>query len=244
MEAEGNYGWYVSETFEPGSRAISNMAPDDRPREKLLEKGPAALSKAELLAILIGSGSNNETAIQLAQRILGSCDNNLHTLFRMSADALNTYKGMGNAKTARIIAACELSRRREEEETPEKATLDSAAAIYRYMKPRMGDLNREQGWAVLMDNSLKLIKAVRLSEGGITETSIDVRIMAKEAIVNNATVVALCHNHPSGNLVPSRDDDNLTKKVNEALKTLRIHFADHIIVTASDYYSYRENGKL
>lgn len=244
METEDNYGWYVSETFEPENRTISNMAPDDRPREKLLEKGPATLSKAELLAILIGSGSTKETAIQLAQRILSSCGDNLHTLFRMSADALNSYKGMGDAKTARIIAACELSRRREAEETPERAVLDNAADIYKYMKPRMGDLTREQGWVVLMDNSFRLVKAVRLSEGGITETAFDVRIVAREAIINNATVVTLCHNHPSGNLIPSRDDDALTKRVNEALRTLRLHLADHVIITAADYYSFRENGKL
>lgn len=243
MEEESK-NWVVSEVFEPKRPTINDMALDDRPREKLLEKGADKLSLSELLAILIGSGSTEETAVQLSQRILSSCGNSLNTLFRMSADSLSAYKGMGEAKVARIIAACELSRRREQESVPEQVLLDDAAKVFQYMRPRMGDLTREQGWVLLMNNRFALIKAVKLSEGGITETAIDVRVIAKEALVNDATIVTLCHNHPSGNLHPSRDDDNLTRQVKEALKTLRLYLSDHIIITSSDYYSYNEEGKL
>ena len=224
--------------------SISQWAKEDRPREKLMTLGAETLSNAELLAILIGSGSTKESAVELMKRVLNDCNNNLNTLGKMGIRELCTYNGIGEAKAISILAACELGKRRSQEKAEERQRLDSPMLIYNYMHPRMQDLDTEEAWILLMNQNYKLLKAERLSHGGITETAVDVRIIIKEALLHNATILALCHNHPSGNIKPSVDDDHLTIRVKKACDIMRIHFLDHIIVTDGCYYSYKENGRL
>lgn len=223
---------------------INQWAEEDRPREKLMRLGAGALTNAELMAILIGSGSPKESAVDLMKRILNDCDNNLNKLGRMSIRELQVYNGMGPAKAVSILAACELGKRRQMEKVQERKDLGSPQAIYDYMRPIMQDLDTEEAWIILMNQNYRLIKEVRLSHGGITETLVDVRVIVKEALLNNATIVALCHNHPSDNARPSKEDDRLTERVKKACELMRIYFLDHVIVTESNYYSYREKGRL
>ena len=224
--------------------SINEWAEEDRPREKLQALGAECLSNAELLAILIGSGSTDESAVALMKRIMNDCSNNLNTLGKMSIRELTAYKGMGPAKAITILAACELGKRRQKTQVEERRCLSSPQDIYEYMHPTMQDLDVEEAWVLLLNQGFQLIKPVRLSHGGISETAVDIRLIMKEAIVNNATVIALCHNHPSNNLFPSRNDDNLTRNVKKACETMRIHFLDHVIVTDGAYYSYSEKGRL
>ena len=223
---------------------INQWAEEDRPREKLERLGAEALSNAELLAILIGSGSPKESAVDLMKRVMNDCNNNLNTLGKRSVMELTNYNGLGPAKAITILAACELGKRRQLEQAEERRDLGSATAIYNFMHPKMQDLDVEEAWVLLMNQNFKLIKAKRISHGGISETAVDVRIILKEALMCNATIVALCHNHPSGNNRPSSDDDRLTQKVLKACEVMRLYFADHVIVTDGRYYSYREQGKI
>lgn len=223
---------------------INQWAEEDRPREKLMRLGAGALTNAELMAILIGSGSPKESAVDLMKHILNDCDNNLNKLGRMSIRELQVYNGMGPAKAVSILAACELGKRRQMEKVQERKDLGSPQAIYDYMRPIMQDLDTEEAWIILMNQNYRLIKEERLSHGGITETLVDVRLIVKEALLNNATIVALCHNHPSDNARPSKEDDRLTERVKKACELMRIYFLDHVIVTESNYYSYREKGRL
>ena len=225
-----------------GKLNIKQQSPQDRPREKFMNNGAENLSPAELLAILIGSGSTEETSVQLMQRILNDCDNKLNYLGKRSMEELMQYNGIGEAKAITILAACELARRRQQEKTEERR-FNNAADIYRFMRDIV-DENVEEAWVVLLNQNYRLLKKVRLSRGGITETAVDIRIIIKEALLVNATVIALCHNHPSGNTRPSRDDNMLTQRVKAACATMRIHLLDHVIVTTDGYYSYCENGKL
>ncbi len=223
---------------------INEWSIEDRPREKLERLGAAALSNAELLAILIGSGSTRQSAVDLMKEILHDCNNNLNTLGKMSVHDLEQYHGMGPAKAITIMAACELGKRRAATAAERREDLGSATAVYNYMHPRMQDLDVEEAWVLLMNQSFKLIKAVRVSHGGITETAVDVRVIMKEALLCNATVMALCHNHPSNNTQPSRLDDKLTERMRKACDIMRIYFLDHVIVCDGSYYSYREKGRL
>lgn len=181
-----------------GNLSINHWSEADRPREKLERLGPAALSDAELLAILIGSGSVKESAVDLMRRVLADCNNNLNTLGKKSVKELQQYHGMGPAKAITIIAACELGKRRKATEAEQRAELGSATAIYNYMHPKMQDLDVEKFYVLLLNQSFKLIKEVCISHGGITETAVDIRVIMKEALLNNATVLVACHNHPSG----------------------------------------------
>lgn len=223
---------------------IACWAEEDRPREKLMQNGPGVLSDSELLAILIGSGSTKESAVSLMQRILADCGNNLNTLGKMSLHELMRYNGIGEAKAVTILAACELGKRRHATPAAARPDLGSASAAYDYMLPKMQDLDVEEAWVLLMNQRFHLVKAVRLSHGGLSETAVDVRIVMREAILAGATVLTLCHNHPSGNCRPSGDDDRLTQKIRKACETMRIYMADHIIVTDGCYYSYAEEGRL
>lgn len=236
--------WQVSEFFEPEKLTINKWDKNDRPRERFESAGASSLSSAELLAILIGSGSPKDNALDLMKRILYDCDNSLKSLGRMSIEELMQYNGIGKAKAVTILAACELGRRRQEEEAKARLDFSSAQSIYEYMHPKMQDLSTEEAWILLLNHNFKHINTVRLSQGGLTETAVDVRLIVKHAITSNATVVVLLHNHPSGNTRPSSNDNHITKEVNDALRLMRLHFADHIIITDGDYYSYRENGKL
>ena len=227
-----------------GTMPITSWAEDDRPREKLARIGAENLSDAELIAILIGSGNPQESAVDLMKRILKDCDNNLGILGRKSISELTAYNGIGEAKAISILAACELGKRREHEDKLERLDLSQPDAIYQHLLPKMRDLDVEEAYIVLMNNNYKHIKTVRLSHGGITETAVDVRVIIKEAVLCNATIVALAHNHPSGNIHPSGHDDQITRQVESACDAMRLHFADHIIVTDGAYYSYHESGKL
>lgn len=238
--------WIVSEYFDaPQKMSITQWDKSDRPREKMMAKGASALSNAELLAILIGSGTAEESAVDLMRRIMSNCNDSLNTLGKKSIDELKSYKGIGEAKAITILAACELGKRRQQEGVPERLDMSNAKAVYEYLHPRMQDLATEEAWILLLNHNFKLMcDAVRISQGGLTETSMDVRLVVKNAILKNATIVVLAHNHPSNNPHPSRDDDRITKQIKDALQLMRIHLADHVIVTDGDYYSYNENGKL
>ena len=222
---------------------IAHWSPEDQPRERLRDLGPQALSDAELLAILVGSGSRNESAVELMKRLLADCNNNLNTLGKRSIHELMQYHGIGEAKAITILAACELGKRRQREQPEERPDLGTATRIYNYLHPRMQDLDVEESWLLLMNQNYRLIKSQRLSHGGITETAVDIRLIIKEAVMANATIIAIAHNHPSGSLRPSKNDDQLTQAVKQACDIMRIHFLDHIIIIDGSYYSYHEQGK-
>lgn len=240
---------------------IKQQAAEDRPREKLMAKGPSALSNAELLAILIGSGTTDETAVELMQRVLADCGNSLITLGRRSLDELMSeidvtddvtgkvkrmkrYKGLGEAKAVTILAACELARRRSEEPTLVRKEIHSSVDLFNYFLPKMQDLPHEECYVLLMNQACKVLGHLLVSRGGLTETAVDIRMIMREALLKRATVLALCHNHPSGSLRPSADDDRLTDRLSNSCKMMGIRLLDHIIVTDSGFYSYCEEGRL
>ena len=222
---------------------INQWAEEDRPREKMEAQGAESLTNAELLAILIGSGSTKESAVELMKRLLSDCKNNLNTLGKMTIHELCQYNGIGKAKAISILAACELGKRRQMENPAERPDLGTATRIYNHMHPIMQDLHVEEFWILLLNQHYRLIKKVRISHGGITETAVDIRIIIREAVMVNCTILAVCHNHPSGNLSPSRQDEELTKSIKRACELMHIHFLDHIIVTDGLYYSFHEQGK-
>ena len=222
---------------------IAQWSESDQPREKLRDKGPQALSDAELLAILIGSGTPGISAVELMQEVLSNCNNSLNTLGKMTIRQLMDHKGIGEAKAITILAACELGKRRQMETPEERPDLGTATRIYNHMHPLMQDLDVEEFWVLLLNQHYRLIKKIRISHGGITETAVDIRIIIREAILSNTTILAVCHNHPSGSLKPSRQDDELTKSIKRACELMRIHFLDHVIITDSSYFSYHESGK-
>lgn len=246
METVDEEKWVVREFFDaPHKMAINQWEESDRPREKMRQKGAEALSNAELLAILIGSGTAKESAVDLMRRVMNSCGDSLKVLGQKSVDELMSFHGIGEAKAITILAACELGRRRQKEDVSDRLDMSQAVSAYEYLRPMMQDLPTEEGWILLLNHNFRLVcPAIRVSQGGLTETSMDVRVIVKHALLNNATVVILAHNHPSNNPRPSRADDKLTSHVHDALKLMRLHLADHIIVTDGDYYSYREEGKL
>lgn len=228
----------------PEKLSINHWAEDDRPREKLMRIGADNLSNAELLAILIGSGSSRQSAVDLMKSVLNDCKNNLNTLGKMSIGELTKYNGMGPAKAVTILAACELGKRRQMSDAEQRPRMNSAQAVYDYIHPKMQDLDVEESWILLCNQNYGLIKAERLSHGGISETAVDVRIIMKEALLCNATVLVLCHNHPSNNTQPSSQDDRLTQRVKKASEVMRIYFMDHLIITDGAYYSYQEHGRM
>ena len=221
---------------------ISQWAEEDRPREKLERLGTQALSDAELLAILIGSGSPKEDAVSLMKRILNDCNNNLNTLGKLTIHDLCQYNGVGPAKAITILAACELGKRRQLETAEERPDIGTATRIYNHMHPILQDKDVEEFWILLMNQNHRLIKKVCIAHGGISEVSVDIRIIMREAVLANATILAVCHNHPSGSLSPSRMDNDLTHSIQNACRLMRIHFLDHVIVTDGAYYSYHEEG--
>ena len=222
---------------------INQWAEEDRPREKMASLGAEALSSAELLAILIGSGSVKESAVDLMKRILNDCNNSLNTLGKKSINDLCQYNGVGPAKAITILAACELGKRRQMETPEERPDLGDATKIYNHMHPVMQDLDVEQFWVLLLNQNHRLIKKVRVSLGGITATAVDIRIIMREAVLSNATIIAVCHNHPSGKTKPSKEDDELTVNIMQACRVMNIRFLDHVIITDGHYYSYHEEGR-
>jgi len=223
---------------------IQQWDEQDRPREKMMQQGIAALSDAELLAILIGSGSRDETAVELTKRILASCENSLHELGKRSIDELCNFKGIGEAKAISIIAASELGRRRKLEPTLERIKITCSTDIYQLFHPIMCDLPTEECWIALLNQGNKVISKRSISSGGISETSFDIRTILREAIVNRASGIAIAHNHPSNNNKPSRADDVVTLKLKEASQTMNIRLIDHVIICDGTYYSYADEGRI
>jgi len=229
---------------KPTSFSIKNWSQDDQPREKLLYKGKSALSDAELVAILIGSGNREESAVALCQRILASTDYNLSALGKLSIKQLTAFKGIGEAKAICIIAALELGRRRRGEEALEKKKITSSKSVFELMQPVIGELRHEEFWIVYLNNSNKVIQKSQLSKGGITGTLVDVRLVLKTALEVGALGLILAHNHPSGTLKPSEADKNITQKLKMAAQSLDIKVLDHLIITEKAYFSFADENVL
>ncbi len=229
---------------KPTSFSIKNWSQDDQPREKLLYKGKAALSDAELVAILIGSGNREESAVDLCKRILASVDNNLSALGKLSIKQLMDFKGIGEAKAITIAAALELGRRRRGEEALEKQKITSSLSVFELMQPVIGELQHEEFWIIYLNNSNKMIQKSQLSKGGITGTLVDVRLVLKNALEVGATGLILVHNHPSGTLKPSEADKQITSKLKLASESLDIKVLDHLIITEKAYLSFADENLL
>ena len=224
--------------------SIKQWAPEDRPTERLQRLGTDSLTDTELLAILIGSGTSQYSAVDIAKHVLGKFGGNLNTLGKARFDEFEDIEGVGTQTACKIMAAVELGRRRQTATAELRPDMTTATRIYNYMLPKMQDLNHEEFWVLLMNQNYKLLKAERISIGGITETSADIRIIMRDAVLNNATILAVCHNHPSGSISPSRQDDMLTQSIKRACEIMRVHFLDHVIVTDGAYFSYRDCGRL
>lgn len=226
------------------TRSIKQWAEEDRPREKLLLKGKSVLSDAELLGILIGSGTKSMTAVDLAKQILHSADNNLNKLARFSVNDLKKFKGIGEAKAINIVSALELGRRRKEAEHPKAQKVTCSKDAYKLIQPFLQDLSHEEFWILLLDRANQLIKPVSISQGGVSGTVSDPKIIFKNAIEALASGVILAHNHPSGNLKPSEADMRLTRQMQESGKLLEIPVLDHLIISDSGYLSMADEGLL
>lgn len=223
---------------------IRSWAEEDRPREKLLGKGRQILSEAELIAILIGSGSRNETAVELSKRILASTGNNLNELGKFSVKDLMQFNGIGEAKAISIIAALELGRRRKETEAVKRDKINASKDVFDIMQPLLIDLPHEEFWLLLLNRANAVIKKELISRGGVAGTVVDTRIIFKEAVQNYASSIIICHNHPSGNLKPSEADKRITKNIKEAGRIMEVPLFDHLIITDSGYYSFADEGLL
>ncbi len=229
---------------KPSSFSIKNWSDDDKPREKLVQKGKSVLSDAELIAILIGSGSRNESAVELAKRILASANNNLNELGKLSIKQLMQFKGIGEAKAVSIAAALEIGRRRRGEEAQKITKINSSKNVFELLQPKMGELPHEEFWIVFLNNSNAVLQAGQLSKGGITGTLVDVRLVLKQALELGAVGLILAHNHPSGTLRPSEADKQITKKLKVASEALDIKVLDHIIITQKEYFSFADENIL
>lgn len=228
---------------EKQKKSIKEWALDDRPREKAIKNGISTLSKSELLAILVGSGNDEESAVDLMKRVLDSCGNSISELARLSVDDLCTFKGIGPAKAISIVAACELWKRREKKEN-EQPCISSSRDMYNYFHPILCDSSVERCYVLLLNRMNRVIDHVLIGTGGLTATLVDIRLVMREALMKRATTIALCHNHPSGSIKPSRDDDKLTENLSQACKVMNIRLLDHIIVTDGAYYSYNDEARL
>jgi DNA repair protein RadC len=223
---------------------IKNWAVDDRPREKLLNKGIESLSDAELIAILIGSGNKEMSAVELSKSILNSVNNNLNELGKLTVTDLIKFKGIGEAKAISIVAAAELGKRRKISNVIERKQITNSANVFEIFGPLLGDLLHEEFWLIMLNRADKLIKKKRISIGGIAGTVADIKIILKEALLHSSSAIIVCHNHPSGNIKPSKKDEEITQEIKNACNLLDIHMLDHIIVSDSNYYSFADEGKL
>ncbi len=223
---------------------IRQLAEEDRPREKMMTKGSEALSDAELIAILIGSGNADESAVTLSQRMLASCSGDLNSLGKWGLENFCTFKGMGPAKSLTVMAALELGRRRKLQERKERTRITSSVDIYELFHPLMADLPTEEFWVLLLNRSNRVIDKVRISSGGIDQTTADVRTILREALLARATQMVLIHNHPSGNIQPSQEDKRITERIKGAGRLMNISVIDHVIVTDGAYYSFNDEGIL
>lgn len=225
-------------------KTIKDWAPEDRPRERLLANGAETLSKAELLAILIGSGVQGKSAVEVMRTILSDYEDNLMLLSRASVQELMRYEGIGEAKAVTIVAACQLANQRLKEDLPQRMYIRTSADVHKFFIHKMQDLPIEECHLLMLDQGLGVKGSVMLSRGGITGTSVDVRCLLRHAILAQAVAVVLCHNHPSGRVQPSHEDDNLTNRLSEACSAVGIRFMDHVIFAGNDYYSYQDDGKI
>ncbi len=225
-------------------KSIKNWAADDRPREKLLTKGIETLSDAELIAILIGSGNRNESAVELCKRILADNNHNLNELAKLSISDLQKYKGIGEAKAISIVAALELGKRRNISEVIERKQIKSSKDIFEIFGQKLGDLPYEEFWLIILNRANKIIEMKRISAGGVSGTVTDIKIILKAAIEKTASGIIVCHNHPSGNIKPSSADINLTKKLKSACELVDISFLDHLIVSYNQFYSFADEGVI
>ena len=227
-----------------GRLRIKEWAEEDRPREKMLLKGVSSLSDAELIAILISSGNSDETSVQLSQRILNNASNNLNTLGKLSLKELMEYKGIGKVKAITIIAAMELGRRKSVAEPVKRNSIRSSNDAFRIFYPLLCDIPHEELWVALTNHAGKVIEKLKVSQGGVGETSADLRFIMKAAVNATCYGIILCHNHPSGNLQPSQQDDTLTSRLGKAAQLMNIKLLDHIIISDKYFYSYSDEGRI
>ena len=230
--------------IKPDKLSLKQWAAQDRPREKMKQKGPGALTNAELLAILIHTGNTEDSVVALTQKVMASCRNSLSELGKLSVGELCSFKGIGEAKAISILAACELGRRRKEEEPMQRPQVRTSRSVYDYFYPIMTDLQVEECHVLFLNQSSKVIDSMRVSQGGLSNASVDIRCILREALLRRATSLVLCHNHPSGTAVPSRQDDELTRLLAEAARKVDMPLLDHVIFTEQGYYSYSDKGRL
>lgn len=230
--------------IKPDKLNLKQWAIEDRPREKMKQKGASALTNAELLAILIHTGNTEDSVVALTQKVMASCRNSLSELGKLSVGELCSFKGIGEAKAISILAACELGRRRKEEEPMQRPQVRTSRSVYDYFYPIMTDLQVEECHVLFLNQSSKVIDSMRVSQGGLSNASVDIRCILREALLRRATSLVLCHNHPSGTAVPSRQDDELTRSLAEAARKVDMPLLDHVIFTEQGYYSYSDKGRL
>ncbi len=223
---------------------IKSWALDDRPREKLIAKGKSVLSSAELIAILIGSGNKQESAVDLSKRILESVNHNINDLAKLPLEKLMLFKGIGEAKAISILTALELGKRRQQEASIESSKIESSNSVFKMMQPVIGDLQHEEFWVLYLNNANKVLSKDQISKGGITKTLVDIRLLYKRALELSAVAIVICHNHPSGKYHPSISDKQLTKKIKIAGESLDIKLLDHLIITEKSYFSFADNGEI
>lgn len=229
---------------EKQKNSIKDWPEDERPREKAFRHGIASLSKAELLAILIGSGTVEDSAVELMQKVLASCGDSISQLARLSVDDLCQFKGIGPAKAITIVAACELWKRRQSDERDRAQRILSSRHLFEYFHPLMCDNTIEECYVLLLNQMNRVIDHVRIGSGGLTSTLVDIRVVLREALMKRATGIALCHNHPSGSVRPSSADDKITADLTQACKVMNIRMLDHIVLAGTAYYSYADEGRL
>ena len=226
------------------SEGLKNWSEEERPRQKGIDKGIQSLSDVELLAILLASGTQNLTAVELARLILRSAGNNLHQLGRQSIEDLMKTRGIGPVKAITILAALELGRRRTGQPPAEKVSVKSSATVFNLFKPLLGDLDHEEFWLLMLNRAHRVIGRFKVSQGGLSGTVIDTRIILKKALDNLATSIIVCHNHPSGNHQPSDSDVKITEKLKKAAEFLEIKFLDHLIIADESYFSFADEGLI
>lgn len=227
------------------NRRIADLTKEDRPREKALAKGLDALTTTELIAILLGSGTQGESVVDLSQRLLKESDNKLSELSKRSVrNLVKSFKGIGEAKAITLLSAIELGKRYAQENIEETPTLNTPDKVFATMRYHFADLQHEEFWAIYLNNAKRMISKIRISQGGVSATIVDPKLILRYAIENLATAIILVHNHPSGNLMPSREDDNQTERIAKAAKLFDIQLVDHLIVAAGNFYSYANEGRL
>ena len=229
---------------EPIKLSVKDWSPEDQPREKLLYKGVNSLSSAELLAIILGSGSREESVVDLSHRILQSVNNNINQLGKLSVKQLMQFNGIGEAKAISIVAALELGKRRKAEEIRSRERILFSEDIYEYFHPLLCDLYYEEFWVLFLNRASKVIDKLKISQGGVSSTIVDAKIIYREALFRLATSVALCHNHPSGNPSPSEEDDSITAQLRRGLKFLDMELKDHVIICDGKFYSYADKHRI